>query len=200
MIGVGLPALVSFGATLKLTRYLGAGVNVGLIPTMKISFYGDATLSYQEYDAYARVYPFGGGLFLGAGIGYATVKGTYTENFDLSGYQSPVPGVSLPADALYRSEGSVKTMVVTPQLGVFHSFDSGFSLGFDIGAQVPVAPSQIAFSSSVEANLDPRIPASLRQQLYDEYVGPANHRVEQTLEKVGRSIIPTFNIRIGWII
>src|SRR5581483_5277603 len=71
LVGTGLPSLLSFGGLIKVTRYFGAGLNVGLIPAVKLSFYGDADLSYQHYEIYGRVFPFGGSFLLGAGVGYA---------------------------------------------------------------------------------------------------------------------------------
>jgi hypothetical protein len=189
VVGTGLPNLLSFGGTLKVTPYLGGGVNVGLIPTVKIGYYGEATLFYQEYDAYARVYPFGGAFFVGSGVGYETVRGTLTNTYDLSSYQALVPG--LPASFEYRSEASVRTLVVTPQFGLFHTFGSGFSIGIDVGAQIPIAPSQVAFSSQV--------PTDVPQQAVDEALGPHDQQVKDTLERVGRTPIPTFNLRIGWL-
>ena len=49
VVGAGLPSLINFGVAVKLTRYVGAGINIGIIPTLKISYYGQATLAYQEY-------------------------------------------------------------------------------------------------------------------------------------------------------
>ena len=200
VVGGGLPSLINFGATIKLTRYLGAGINIGIIPTLKISYYGQATLAYQEYDVYARIYPFGGSFFLGTGIGYETVKGTLTTTIDLTPYQQGLPAGLLPSSLDYASQGSVKTLVLTPQIGLFHTFSSGFSLGFDVGLQVPIAPSQVAFASQVNLLADPQIPAATRQQLADKYVTPTDNQVRSTLETIGRTIIPTFNVRLGWLL
>jgi hypothetical protein len=200
VVGAGLPSLINLGVTVKLSRYFGAGVNVGIIPTLKIAYYGQATLAYQEYDVYARVYPFGGSFFLGTGIGYETVKGTLTTTVDLTPYQQALPAGLLPSSANYASQGSVKTLVLTPQIGLLHIFSSGFSLGCDIGLQVPVAPSQVTFTSQVNLLADPQIPAATRQQLTDKYVTPTDNQVRSTLETIGRTIIPTFNLRIGWLL
>src|ERR1035437_9538419 len=82
----------------------------------------------------------------------------------------------------------------------FHTFGSGFSLGFDVGLQVPIAPSQVTFKSQVNLLADPQIPEATRQQLNNQYVKPTDDQVRGTLENIGRSIIPTFNVRIGWLI
>jgi hypothetical protein len=200
VVGAGLPSLLNFGVAVKLTRYVGAGINIGIIPTLKISYYGQATLAYQEYDVYARVYPFGGAFFLGTGIGYEAVQGTLATTVDLTPYQQGLPAGSFPNSVDYASQGSVKTLVLTPQIGLFHTFGSGFSLGFDVGLQVPIAPSQVTLKSQVNLLTDPQIPEATRQQLNNQYVKPTDDRVRSTLETIGRTIIPTFNVRIGWLI
>src|SRR5512145_85664 len=122
MIGTGLPAILNFGALLKVTPYFGAGINVGMIPEIRLSYYGEATLAYREYDIFGRIFPFGGGLFVGVGVGYATAKGSFVDRFDTTPYASQVPpGISVPATLTYSSHGSVRTMVLTPQIGYFYT-------------------------------------------------------------------------------
>jgi hypothetical protein len=198
MIGVGLPDLLNFGGLLKLTRYFALGVNMGIIPTMRISYYGDATLSFQQADVFGRVHPFGGGFFLGAGIGYATVKGTKRETFDTSSYTAQLPAnLGLPSTVTYESQGTVKTMVLTPQIGYFYTTDIGFSIGFDFGAQVPVAPSQITVDSQLK--LPASTPAQLVSAVRTQLLDPSDAKVKDTLQSIARTPIPTFNFRIGWL-
>ncbi len=185
MVGVGVPNLLNYGVTAKLTRFLGFGVNAGMIPKVKISLYGDATLSYQEVDAYGRLYPFGGAFFLGAGVGYVTMKGTFADTVDVP----DLPQYMIPAQRVaVSSEAEIKEMILTPQLGLFHTYGSGISLGIDVGAQVPIAPSQIKFKTK----LPPGIPA--------EYADPASAKVRSTLEAVGKQIVPTLNLRLGFLL
>jgi hypothetical protein len=190
LVGVGLPAVVSFGGMIKLTRYLGGGVNVGLIPTIKVSMYGEAELSYQEYDAYGRIFPFGGMFFLGAGAGYATMTGSFKNSYDVRPYKAIAP--SLPDTLFVESKASVRTLVLTPQIGLLHTFGSGFTLGIDVGLQVPLAPSEIKFSTVVPPQVPPEV--------VDKYVKPNDQKVRDTLEKLGRATVPTLNVRIGWLL
>jgi len=75
-----------------------------------------------------------GSSFVGAGVGYATARGTLGGSYNLTAYQTVVP--SLPAHFVLNSEGSVHTLVLTPEIGVFHTFGCGFSVGFDMGVQL----------------------------------------------------------------
>jgi hypothetical protein len=190
LLGGGLPSLMSFGGAIKLTRYLGAGLNVGLIPKVQLDYYGEATLSYQEYDIYGRIFPTGGAFFFGAGAGYATVAGTFTNRFDVSMYQALAPGLPSPLDV--TSEGSVRTLVLTPQVGMQHTFSVGFTIGIDAGAQIPIAPSETDYST--------RVPASVPQPVIDQFVTPNDRKVEETLDTIGRTVIPTFNVHVGWLL
>lgn len=199
VLGVGLPGFISIGGMLKLTSYLGFGANIGFIPSMHISYYGDATLSYQEYDAYGRVFPFGGGFFLGAGVGYATIKGSMKSTFDTATYQAEaaLAGIAVPNPLTYQSEGTVKTMIVAPQIGYFYTTDIGFSIGLDVGAQVPLAPSQVSYKSHL--TLPPGTPPQVVSGIQSQYVTPNDKKVRDTLDTIGRTPLPTFNIKIGWL-
>lgn len=199
MIGTGLPAILNFGALLKITPYFGAGINVGMIPEIRLSYYGEATLAYREYDIFGRVFPFGGGLFVGVGVGYATAKGSFMDRFDTTPYASQVPpGISVPATLTYSSHGSVRTMVLTPQIGYFYTTQIGFSIGVDLGAQIPIAPSRIRYDSQLP--LPANMPLPLVQEVDARLLKPSDEQVRTTLEAIGRTPIPTVNLRIGWLI
>lgn len=191
VIGVGLPAFLSFGGAIKLTKYFGAGINYGIVPTLQFAYYGDATVAYQGVDIYGHIHPFGGGFFLGAAIGYAHVRGTYTDTFDISEYAPvPIPGVDLKSFD-YTSEATMQTLVLTPELGYFYTFKSGFTLGVEAGLQIPVAPSEIEFKSHVDDDIP--------DEVVNRFVTPTDERVQETLERVGQTILPTIGIKMGWL-
>lgn len=196
--GIGIPSVVSFGGTLKLTRFLGAGVNIGLIPKVQLSYYGDATLSYQHYDIYGRLYPFGGGFFLSGGAGYATVDGTLSSSKTVaaSGFAGTVD---------YNSKGSVRTLMLTALIGYFYTTSIGFSFGIDAGAQIPIAPSHVSYASNYTVTTSVPGPLGAAAQAEAEkqaapIVTATDNSVRDTLEKIGRSTLPTVNLRIGWIL
>lgn len=190
LVGTGLPEVVSFGAQLKLTRFFGAGVNVGLIPTVKIKYYGEAAQKYQEYDAYGHIYPFGGSFFLGAGVGYAQIDGVLVNSINLASIQ---PGLSGTVDV--TSDATVRTLVLTPQIGFLKIFDVGFAMGIDLGAQIPIAPSEVRFNTTTAG-----IPPQLEDQIRKTYINPNDEKVRSTLDTLGRTPLPTFNLKIGWFL
>jgi hypothetical protein len=195
LVGGGLPDLVSLSGMLKLTRYFGAGVNVGLIPTVKLSLYGDATLAFQEYDLYGHIFPFGGAFFIGAGVGYANVHGTIASRYTI-----PDPYYTIavqthqytgPQSPEIDSQGNVRTLVLTPQIGLLKTFQAGFSIGIDVGAQGPIAPSKVDFSTTVPPGLPPDIKTS---------IAAADDKVRSTLTSIGRSVVPTVGVKLGWLL
>jgi hypothetical protein len=190
VLSFGLPSLLGFGGMLKLTRYFGAGVNVGLIPEMTFKYYGEAKVSYQEYTAYGHIHPFGGGFFLGAQVGYARVRGSYATTVDLRAYSAAYPG--LPDRLAYTSRATVQTLVLTPEIGYFHIFGAGFSFGVDAGLQIPIAPSDISFERGAISGLP--------SQISDQALAPYDQKVRTTLEKVGRTILPAFHLRAGFLL
>lgn len=190
LAGTGLPEVLNFGAQLKLTRFLGAGINVGLIPTVKINYYGDAQQKYQEYDVYGHLYPFGGAFFLGAGVGYAQIDGVLVNHFNLAALQQ---GLSGSVDV--TSSATVRTLVLTPQIGFLKIFDIGFAVGLDVGAQIPIAPSEVHFNTAAAG-----IPPALEDEVRTKYINPNDEKVRHTLDTVGRTPLPTFNFKIGWFL
>ena len=194
VIGVGLPAFLSFGGAIKLTKYFGAGVTYGIVPEIQFAYYGDATVSYQGANIYGHIHPLGGGFFLGAAIGYAHVRGTYGTELDLGDYRLLLPP-GTPTRLPYESDGTVEMLVLTPEFGYFFTFKSGFTMGVEAGIQIPVAPSEIHFDSRIEADLPPEV----RQAVNDSFVEPADARVRDTLERVGQTVLPTIGIKMGWL-
>jgi hypothetical protein len=189
LIGTGMPSVLSLAGEIRLTRYFGAGVRVGLIPTVRFAYYGKATVSYQDYGAYAHVHPFGGGFLLGAELGYALVKANYTGTYNTSMYAA----LGAPPSISTVTDGSVDTFVVTPEVGYIYTSRAGFSIGFDLGAQIPAASSQVKLETHVVA-------PGISSAMLEPYLAPDQEKVRQTLVKVGQTVLPAFHLRIGWLL
>lgn len=208
VVGVGIPSIISIGGTLKVTRFVGLGVNLGLIPKVQLDYYGKATLSYQHLDFYARIYPLGGGFFLQGGAGYMHVDGTLKSTYNL-GPQVSIPGYgAVGGDITYNAAGSVKALMLTALIGYFYTTSIGFSIGVDAGAQIPIAPAEVSYSSdplpgwaTPAPGCDPNTnPVCKVQKQAQGYKTSADDSVRDSLEKIGRTVLPTLNLRIGWIL
>ena len=88
----------------------------------------------------------------------------------------------------------MRTLVLTPQIGLLHTFASGFSLGADVGAQVPIAPSQVDFSTQLPTFPEPQGADS------EELHRPERRQSALHADKIGRTPIPTIGIKIGWLL
>jgi hypothetical protein len=91
----------------------------------------------------------------------------------------------------YTSEASVSAVVLTPRIGFLQRFDSGFTIGGDVGVQIPVSSTAVSFQS--------HLPAGVPSEVKRTYVDPNDAKVEATIRKAARTPIPTFAVRIGWL-
>ena len=176
VFGTGIPNIESFGFTSKLWGLFGFGFNIGRIPDMQLSFYGKALVRYRQWDLYTRLYPFRGGFYLGMGVGRHSVHGTIDNSIIVANKPYTT-----------NSVGSVDSLIITPQVGYFRNFPFGLALGFGIGAQVPVAPSDVVFQSTASASV-PR-----------EVVQTADQQIVDTLRTIGRTPLPQLELRVGWL-
>lgn len=182
LAGVGFPSLVNVGVTARLGRWLGVGANGGWLPETQLPVYGQATIKYQSYDAYLRVYPIAG-FFLGAGAGYRTISGTVSQSFDV-----PYAGENgASANLAIGTSAKVSSWVLTPQAGYLHTFGSGFSLGVEAGATVPISSGKV----SVRTTLPEGTPALASDAVTKEE--------EDTMKRVGRAVLPSLSLRMGWM-
>jgi hypothetical protein len=101
-----------------------------------------------------------------------------------------IPGLT----ATYSGEGSVRTLMLTALICYFYTTSIGFSIGVDAGAQIPIAPSKISFKSELKPPELGAVPA------VSDYKKSADDSVRSSLEKIGRTPLPTLNLRIGWIL
>jgi len=190
LFGAGLPSFFAFSGELRLTRYFGAGVRFGFIPNMQFSYYGQASVSYQDYGIYAHLHPFGGGFLLGAEVGYEHADGSYASSFATPAQYA---SLGLPSSIAITTTGTVQTLILTPEIGYVYTWRAGFTFGFDVGAQIPVAPSSVSLSDHVAAG-------ALPQSVVDSYLDPDRKKVHDTLAKVGQTVLPAFHFRIGWLL
>lgn len=115
-------------------------------------------LSSWSADASLLLHPFRGSFFLGASLGHMSLD-------------AQAPTQAGPVSV------SVATQYVSPRLGWLATWDSGFSLGFDVGAQLPLSPEVTA-------------------------VAPAGK--QSNVESLARSLaalpLPTVGLRLGWML
>lgn len=148
----------------------------------------ETDIEIRNWDIALRWFPFGGSFFLGAAFGEQGIVGKRTETLDVD-----AGGTTLKVPTTVRLE--IESKYFTPQLGWFARFDSGLTLGFDIGVQLPSsAKSDLQTSfANVSAAGEAAVKAS------EEYK-ETEKDVKDAAELIGEKAIPYVNlIRVGWL-
>lgn len=127
LAGVGFPRPFAIEGFAKVHKVVGFGVEYSFLP--KMNMFG-ADTSFGAVAADVRVFPFKNGLFIGLRGGHQWLASRVT----ISGGG----GVSASSS---RESMEASTWFVNPRLGVLHTFDSGVTVGIDVGVQIPIAPS-----------------------------------------------------------
>lgn len=170
--------VVSFG--------LGAGgislkdLNVGSNPI---------SVSMLAFDLKGRWHPFQGSFFLGLGLGYQKMSGQMSETIQVqSGNQT--------SSVLTTVNLSVNSPYLTPQLGWFWVWSGGFTIGFDIGLQVPFAP-QTTLDLTTDNNTA-NVGVALIQSTAQYRELEAN--IQDAGNTIGRQLLPMITVlRLGWM-
>jgi hypothetical protein len=173
LVGLGVPGGIEAGAAMTYRRFLGAGVQIGTIPGMRVpGVPHQARVTRFSVEAGGRVYPLKGALFLGAAIGYANLEATLDQKY--TGY-----GVSAPGHV--RAE--LSSVYVKPEVGFLWKWDMGLMLGADLGVVVPMAARES------------QITASAGGQQMD-----VKGKVADVLSTAGRTPLPALGLlRVGWL-
>jgi hypothetical protein len=90
----------------------------------------ETEIEIRNWDATFRFFPFQGSFFVGAAYGNQGIVGKLKTDIETT-----TSGVTLKVPTSLRLE--VESNYLTPQLGWFARWDSGLTLGFDFGYQMP---------------------------------------------------------------
>jgi hypothetical protein len=161
--GVGFPRPLAIEGAITVKRYFLVGGEYSMLP--KISVSGVDTMMWA-LAADARVFPFGGAFFIGVrgGRQHATARATAT-----------VANLGSLTESI-----DVDTWFVNPRIGFAWTWSSGFTLGVDVGVQIPVK-SQVTTSLPDAAMAD--------------------SRVTTTTDLLGKKVLPTVDLlRVGFLL
>lgn len=135
-VGLGAPDGVRFGLFAKWKGVLSAGGAFSYLPTMNVPG-ADAAIVRVSGEAFARVHPFRGAFFLGVAGGYAQTKGTMTE-----------VQTAFRQDQRVEAHAYAKGMYVAPHMGFQWMLPLNFTVGFDVGVEIPVGKSGVEFDAA----------------------------------------------------
>ncbi len=125
-VGVGAPDGVRFGAFAKWRGLLAGGGAVSYLPDTPVPG-ADATARRVSAEAFARVHPFHGAFFLGIAGGYAQTKGTMTEE-----------RMAFRQVQRVQAHAYVNSVYVAPHAGFQWMLPLRLTVGFDVGAEIPL--------------------------------------------------------------
>lgn len=116
LLAAGFPR-PSGEVVVKLGDYIGVGAQYSMLPNITFPLV-DAKLETSAIQGTLRAFPFGGSFYVGIGGGVQMLKASMSEG-DL------------------MAETDLSSPVITPQIGWLWVWDSGFTLGLSLGAQIP---------------------------------------------------------------
>jgi hypothetical protein len=167
----GPPNLIGGGLHLRFGRYLGAGVDYQVLPSINIS---SITVGASLLSANARVYPFGGAFFVGGGFGYQAIKGQLRDGDMTLGAKTGFPAA-------------------TANIG-FMGHD-GFVLGADIGLLFPLGTSRVSVQDMSGAKF---APGSASETQLNSTMSQAQNRMTRLLDLM--PVFMQVNlIRVGYL-
>jgi hypothetical protein len=160
--GFGFPRPLAIEGMVKVERALGLGVEYSVLPSFSVD---GVETTFHALAADARLFPLRGPFFIGirAGHQHLGAAGTVAVN----GLRS-------------AQEVTVDSTFVNPRIGFLWTFEPGFTVGIDAGAQIPLTST---ISSSLPTGT------------------VANEQAMRVANTLGASVIPTIDLlRLGFLL
>ncbi len=182
---VGFPFLLNYGVDAVWNRTYGVGFSGG---RFQRDIDDKTEIEIFNWDVRARWFPWQGSFFIGAAYGNQGIVGKATKDLTTT-----TGDVELKIPTTVRLE--IDNTYLTPHLGWFAVWDSGFTLGFELGAQIPMS-SKADLQSAFE-----NVAASTEDTLKDtDDYKKTKTDVEKAAESFGKKTVPYINLlRIGWL-
>lgn len=126
-VGIGAPEGVHAALVARAFGLVSAGIAGGYIPPTRLPVV-DAQVQRVSGEGFLRLHPLRGAFFVGAAGGYTQTKGTIAQS-TVAFHQTQTAEAHAYAGATY----------IAPQMGWVFVIPPGLTLGFDAGAEIPVA-------------------------------------------------------------
>lgn len=183
-VAVGIPHPLTAAVDFVYADWISLSVGAGRAGT-KLD---ETELEIRNWDVTARFFPFHGSFFIGAAYGNQGIVGKMKTDLDVES-----GGVALTVPTTIRLE--IESKYLTPQIGWFARWDSGFTLGFDLGLQMPSGA-----SSKLQTSFENVSAASEAAVVNSDDYKKNKKDVEDAAEMIGKKAIPYITlIRLGWL-
>lgn len=187
-LSLSFPYFVSPSLEWKVGKAFSAGVSYGMLNTSKDlgTSFDSIALKVKSTDVRLRYHAFKEDFFLGVAFGVLdlNVKGKKKTTAEADGQT---------ASGAVVSNSKIKSNYVTPHLGWFTVYDSGFSFGFEVGYHIPLKANTTFTANAEDPSLDTllKTSAEFKDQQKD---------LDNMVKKLGKTAIPYVNLlRIGWL-
>lgn len=172
---VSLPRPINLELAVKPNDWFAVGVGFSMIPKIKIS---NGAGEMSAFNAVGRIFPFGGSFYVGAAAGRQSM--------------------SIEADDTIRGQhvtamAEHATLFVTPQVGWLFVWDSGFTLGINVGAQISLSSTpKVRLRADNGFEVDPTV------------VGPDAEELRENVHTAGKYLarypLPTLDLlKLGFL-
>jgi len=135
-IGGGVPDGFRFGAFAKWRGLLAGGGAFSYLPELTVPGVG-AQVTRMSGEAFVRIHPLRGAFFVGIAGGYVRTEAALARTKSVSGRSQ-----------LVATEADASSLFLAPHLGFQWMFPFGMTAGFDIGVEIPIAPSGPSFRAA----------------------------------------------------
>jgi hypothetical protein len=183
-VSVTVPHPLSFGLDVTYEDLLSFGFTTSSFD----QDFGDVALGLSHSDVRARWHVFQGSFFLGAAYGSQSLTAEASDTVSATSGTTTIT-----ADTQVKIE--IETPYFTPHLGWLWIWDSGFTMGFEFGVQVPTGD-----ETTLEIDID-NVSAAQEALIKNtqEYKNLEDD-VTQLGETVGQTSLPYVSLlKLGWV-
>ncbi|KAB8037700.1 hypothetical protein GCL60_11030 [Silvanigrella paludirubra] len=207
MASFGFFQFFSIGAEARLFHFLGISASYGGISNFNLKNYPsledrinhnnnntpiqDTSGNIQHLEGRVVIYPFFGSLFIGTAFGFRHLQATVDGCEYISQFGNDNSCVPL------RAHLTVDTVYFAPQIGWMAVFDNGFTLGTELGVQIPVTSGNENFWSEILTTDQKQYSLVANSYAYQDF----QRQIRDNFGDYFRSkTLPFWNIiKIGWM-
>lgn len=184
---LGVPHPINLGFDARISETCGGGATGGKFSYTLKTNNTPVNLGSTNIEGRIRYFLWKKSFFIGSSLGWQSLTAEATK--DISVTVGPTT-TAVPTTV----KVTVNSLFVTPHIGWFIVYDSGFTLGFEVGAQFPISP-----ASSLDVSTSSQYALLLDLAKQTDTYRTLDSDINDAAKKVGKLILPFVTIlRIGW--
>ncbi len=187
-IGLSIPHPYNYGIDAIYKGKFGFGFTTGKYQASQSFEDVEVELQMTHWDVRVRWFPWEKNFFLGLGYGSQTIYVSAAENLEFSsnGFSFAVPVVG---------EIEATTTYILPHVGWFLVWDCGFSMGFELGLQVPTG-NDLAYNFGFSTVTASQFEEIKKQKDYKDL----ETEIKDAGDLLAKTILPHITlIKLGWL-